>query len=160
LYSIDHHTGSKEHKKGNKKIFTLPKFTENIRRYNVGHVIDTIITTSIEASKIVNSKITLIFIDGSHEYEDVKNDFNLWWQKLEIGGIIMFHDTLTKIGVSKLIDEIISQRDDIGTPKLLHEITYFQKTINAQENINKNKFFIEQKKKAKKQLEILKKLKK
>ncbi len=159
IYSIDHHTGSKEHQKKNCEIFTLPEFSENIRKFNVGHVIRTVVTTSAKASKHINSKISLIFIDGSHEYKDVKNDFILWWQKLEIGGIIMFHDTLSKKGVSKFVDEIILQRGDIGTPKILHEITYFQKINNDPENIKKNKFFIAQKEKAKNQLERLKGLK-
>jgi len=159
LYSIDHHTGSEEHKRDNQKTFTLPKFAENIRKFNIGNVIKTIITTSEKASKIINSKVTLIFIDGSHEYEDVKNDFIFWWQKLEIGGTIMFHDTLTKKGVSKFVDEIIRQREDVGMPKLLHEITYFQKVINRAENREKNLFFIHEKEKAKKQLEILKGIK-
>ena len=159
LYSIDHHTGSEEHKKDDCNIFTLPKFAENIRNFNVGHVIKTVIARSAKASEIINTKISLIFIDGSHEYEDVKKDFTLWWQKLEIGGIIMFHDTLTKKGVSKFIDEIIRQRDDIGTLKLLHEITYFHKIIAEHDNIKKNKFFITQKENAKKQLEILKGIK-
>ncbi|HDS09873.1 MAG TPA: class I SAM-dependent methyltransferase [Firmicutes bacterium] len=38
-------------------------------------------------------KFDLIFIDGSHEYEDVKNDFLGWSRRLEKDGRIALHDS-------------------------------------------------------------------
>lgn len=39
-------------------------------------------------------KFDLIFIDGLHEYDQVKRDFNNAMEVLNTGGVIMFHDTL------------------------------------------------------------------
>lgn len=37
--------------------------------------------------------VDFIFVDGSHLYEDVKRDFELWYPKLPEKGIICFHDS-------------------------------------------------------------------
>jgi hypothetical protein len=34
----------------------------------------------------------LIFIDGSHAYESVLNDYNIWAKNLISGGYLLFHD--------------------------------------------------------------------
>ena len=36
--------------------------------------------------------VNLLFIDGSHEYNDVKHDFNLYKDLVGPGGYIVFHD--------------------------------------------------------------------
>lgn len=33
-----------------------------------------------------------VFVDASHEYEDVSKDFEVWWPRLAKGGIMGFHD--------------------------------------------------------------------
>lgn len=47
----------------------------------------------------------LIFIDGGHKYEDVKQDIEVCWPKLKNGGIMAFHDYGGWPGVTKAIDE-------------------------------------------------------
>lgn len=126
---VDHHTGSNEQRARNDgPINTLNEFTENMRKYNVGHKTQIYVMDSIEASKEIEDNIDLIFIDGSHEYEDVKNDFKLWWPRLNQNGIMAFHDSISKPGVSRLIEEIINYRDDFREPILVDEITYFIKS--------------------------------
>lgn len=39
-----------------------------------------------------NESIDLLHIDGSHNYEDVKHDFELWNEKVKNNGVIFFHD--------------------------------------------------------------------
>lgn len=36
--------------------------------------------------------IDLLHIDGAHEYDDVKNDFEAWITHVSPGGVVMFHD--------------------------------------------------------------------
>lgn len=38
------------------------------------------------------SSISAVFVDGSHVFEDVVVDFELWWPKLRPGGILFGHD--------------------------------------------------------------------
>jgi predicted O-methyltransferase YrrM len=55
-----------------------------------------------------DGSIDLLHIDGSHEYESVKNDFENWLPKVKKGGRIMIHDILVErenFGVKKLWEE-------------------------------------------------------
>lgn len=129
IYSVDHHMGSIEQQKRIKEpINTLNEFTENMRIRNLGHIIKPLVMDSITASKNINDDIGLIFIDGSHDYESVKSDFKTWWPKLQVGGIIAFHDYISKDGVARFVDEIILMRNDLESPNITHEIISFKKS--------------------------------
>jgi MiaB/RimO family radical SAM methylthiotransferase len=132
IYSVDHHMGSIEQQKRSKEpINTLNEFTENMRIRNVGHLIKPLVMDSITASKNLNDDIGLIFIDGSHDYESVKSDFEAWWPKLQDGGIIAFHDYISKDGVAKFLDEIMRTRRDLEFTNITHEIISFKKSIGC-----------------------------
>ena len=46
------------------------------------------------ASRFEDGSLDLVYIDGNHAYEWVKEDIELWWPKLKPGGIIAGHDYL------------------------------------------------------------------
>lgn len=48
--------------------------------------------TSREAVRNFSKPIDLLFIDGSHEYEDVHFDFFAWGEKVRPGGTAILHD--------------------------------------------------------------------
>lgn len=49
--------------------------------------------TSLDASKeFEDNSLDFVFIDASHEYEDVKNDIMAWLSKVKPGGILAGHD--------------------------------------------------------------------
>ena len=53
-----------------------------------------------------DSSFDVILIDGSHKYEDVRDDTSLWWPKVkEDGGVMAFHDYTGWDGVTKAVDE-------------------------------------------------------
>jgi hypothetical protein len=59
--------------------------------------IESYIMTSEEFSqKFPKNKYGYIYIDGDHSYEGVKKDFQLFWPKLEKGGLMAFHDVVVK----------------------------------------------------------------
>jgi len=66
--------------------------------------------TSEEASKKFKDKsLDFVFLDGSHEYEDVKSDILSWLPKVKSGGILAGHDFYTDgvgfPGVSRAVYE-------------------------------------------------------
>ena len=59
----------------------------------VKHLINPIRKASIDASKEYrDNSLDFVFIDGSHEYEDVLDDLRYWLPKVKPGGILAGHD--------------------------------------------------------------------
>jgi len=101
---------------------SLKAFQKNTARFGN---IKTFIGTSLEASKDIIKDFDFIFIDAGHIYEEVKQDFQLWYPHLKIGGIIAFHDyTKTFEGVMNFVNE------QFGLPEhLCGTLAYFQKAV-------------------------------
>ena len=60
--------------------------------------------------------VDLLFIDGCHTYEAVKNDFLTWKSKMSSRGVIMFHDTVEEapgFGVRRFWAEIKDLRPSL-----------------------------------------------
>jgi hypothetical protein len=61
-----------------------------------------------------DGSIDLLHIDGTHTYNEVKNDFESWLPKLSPNGVILFHDVVVRdggFGVWKVWEEIIGERN-------------------------------------------------
>jgi hypothetical protein len=71
---------------------------------------------SSEAVKNVPDELDLVFIDGNHSYEYVKEDIKLWLPKVRAGGILSGHDYDHKLfpGVVKAVDELLQNKVSIG----------------------------------------------
>ena len=64
---------------------------------------------STEAVEMYEDRsLDFVFIDGSHEYEDVKEDLSVWYTKVKRGGTIAGHDYITYPGVKKAVDEFFN----------------------------------------------------
>jgi len=65
-----------------------------------------------EVAKTWDKKIDILHIDGSHKYEDIKEDFETWIEFLSDDGVILLHDTCienlngNEYGVKKFFDEL------------------------------------------------------
>lgn len=79
---------------------------------SLSYVINPIRMDSISASKIYkDNSIDFVFIDASHEYDNVKEDISSWFPKVKFGGIIAGHDY--KYGwkdVDKAVDEFFMNK--------------------------------------------------
>lgn len=65
---------------------------------------------SVDASaKFDNESLDVVFIDMSHEYEDIKQDIEVWLPKVKINGYISGHD-YSWIGVNKATKEKFGNR--------------------------------------------------
>jgi glycosyltransferase involved in cell wall biosynthesis len=73
---------------------------------------------SLQAVKQFEDKsLDFIFIDASHEYEDVREDIIAWIPKLKEGGVIAGHDYINNDfpGVKKAVHEVLSNIKVIDT---------------------------------------------
>lgn len=104
LYSIDHHRGSEEQQPGEQYfdpdlvddtgegIDTLPYFLATIRRSQLEGVVIPVVSTSEEAYADLRLEFSFIFIDGGHSEEAAQKDYELWQNRLFVGGLLAIHD--------------------------------------------------------------------
>jgi predicted O-methyltransferase YrrM len=145
VYAIDHHRGSKEHGTVN----TYEEFKKNIFSFGVSDYVIPLVMSSEEANKSWQRPIKLLWIDGSHEYEDVKKDFLIWQEYLVEGGLIAFHDTFFWPGPKKVVDEYIFGGefknigfvDDITFATKARSLTQSQKEKNKRKKIVRDAIF-------------------
>jgi predicted O-methyltransferase YrrM len=67
----------------------------NLEKYNIKNYVNFIIGSSLDVLPALlneNKKYDLIFIDGSHDYEITKQDFNNSINLLSDSGCVVFHD--------------------------------------------------------------------
>ncbi|MFQ5577488.1 MAG: class I SAM-dependent methyltransferase [Anaerolineae bacterium] len=103
------------------------EFFKNVLRTGVGHTIRLVNLDSAVVSKGWDRKIALLWIDGNHEYEAVKKDFECWEPFVIQGGIIAFHDSTTPdLGPARVIADAIAG-GSFTQVQQIHRTTVLQK---------------------------------
>ena len=104
LFSIDHHGGSEEQQPGEAyfdpelldketgRIDTLKLFRKTIADFDLEDTVIPVVGRSAIIGGVWQTPLSLIFIDGSHAYESVLSDYNIWAKNLITGGYLLFHD--------------------------------------------------------------------
>jgi MMP 1-O-methyltransferase len=78
---------------GKKDLSDLKEnFITNIEINNLNDYIKVFPMISTEARSLINEEIRLLFIDGNHDYEFVKEDIKNFTPLLKSGGIVIFDD--------------------------------------------------------------------
>lgn len=125
VYAIDPHMGSSEHKRRGRRVWTFAEFKQNIRRADVEDVVVPIIGTSEDAAHDWDGKpVELLWIDGAHEYEIVKLDFDLWFPYLIEGGVIALHDTIGWPGPRRLVEEKVYHSHNFANVGFIDSLSY------------------------------------
>ena len=90
-----------------------PEFGPNLERSGVQDVVVAVKSGSHEArGEFAPSSVDLLFVDGSHEYQDVVQDVEDWTGALAEGAIVAFNDP-GWTGVNKALREAVAR---MGTP--------------------------------------------
>jgi cephalosporin hydroxylase len=93
LFCVDTWLGSSEHQNMDcvRNNTLYEEFLSNISPIN--DVITPLRMPSLEASRLFDDEsIEFIFLDASHDYDDVLADIKAWYPKVKSGGVIAGHD--------------------------------------------------------------------
>ncbi len=119
VYAIDPHEEKPEN---------FDKFNSFIARAGVETMVTPIRKYSDQAARDFQEPISLIFIDGAHEYDPVKKDFDLWFPKVLENGIMAFHDTIeSRWGSTRVVRQFIYRSRQFREIGLVDSITYGRK---------------------------------
>jgi hypothetical protein len=110
VYSIDPHTGSEAHVSEG-EMNTCTAFLTNLTKAGIQDTVVPLVTTSDKAAQRWREGVGLLWVDASHEYEDVKHDFLSWKQHLLPGAIVAFHDC-DKPRPAQVVEEYLSHSGD------------------------------------------------
>lgn len=131
VVAVDTFRGSSEHVKFG-KIDTYENFISNMKRFGVMDVIDVKRGYSSHIAGDFNESIEMLFIDGSHEYEHVKRDFEMWAPKVAHNGIIAFHDMIYWQGPKRVFAEEIIDSRQYTVGGRAHSLMYAYKKVPSQ----------------------------
>ena len=140
VYAIDSHEGNAE------VLVDTPTFDEfkkNIANAQLADIVVPIVKTSQEAANDFLEPCGLIFVDGCHEPDSVKQDFELWCPKLIEGGVIAFHDTFGWAGPRMLVKDSLYKSSNFKNVRFARSITYGEKVVqNTLADRMKNRYFL------------------
>ena len=96
VYAVDPHA---DHRFGD--------FKANVERAGIAELVRPVASLSQAAADEFEEPIEFLFVDGSHEYELVLEDFEKWVPKVVDGGWVAFHDTTWTAGPRKVVGHAI-----------------------------------------------------
>ena len=115
VVAIDPHAGSVPHER-----FGVPDAFAQFER-NVAPVathVRAVRATSLEARTSFDEPVDLLFVDGSHRYEDVLADVDAWSGLLRRGATIALHDA-QHAGVGRAVHERLLCEGPFRRPRLV-----------------------------------------
>ncbi len=89
----------------------LKEFRHNINRCGLSNFVKPTVGLSTEVAKTWKEPIQMLFVDGSHRYEDVLADFAGFFPFVVDGGLVAFHDVVdTWPGVYDAWNKVLKQK--------------------------------------------------
>jgi hypothetical protein len=92
IFAIDSFDGGPDLPKAD----SLQDFLRNLQRCEVSEYVEPVVGLSAHIAKAWNRPIDMLFVDGSHSYEDVLADFNGFFPHVVPGGIVACHDVVAE----------------------------------------------------------------
>lgn len=127
VVAIDPHRGSRLHAEGEDTELALRR---NLESAGLSDQVEVVVTTSREAAEGWTRPISLLWIDGDHAYESVKEDFLLWEKHVLDGGIVALHDTLYWDGPARVVSDFLHRLRRYSDLDFVDTITFATKRRN------------------------------
>ena len=107
----------------------------NLLRNKISYKVKIVEAFSYEAAKNIDNKIDFIFVDGDHSYEGIQKDWNMYSEKVIIGGYILLHDTSVPsfdpsrayLGSIPFFNEVISKDSRFKTVDTIDSLNILQR---------------------------------
>jgi len=116
------------------------RFFKNLRAMRVEEYVKPYQMSSNEARSLINVPARLIFIDGCHDYEAVKEDILLWKDLLLPNGYLLLHDFREDApGVIQAVKECILHSEDFDCLLLVDSLLAIQKVWGGVKNGKQSK---------------------
>jgi MMP 1-O-methyltransferase len=112
VYAVDRHTDG-----------TFPDWQKNVRNAGVEDLVTPIKGLSQELAADFDEPIELLFIDGAHTYDLVRQDFDRWVPKVVEGGVVAMHDTTAFPGVKQVAEESMYRGRDFKAVRFVFSST-------------------------------------
>lgn len=124
VYAIDPHTGEKD-RTGVGPPQTLKDFQANIARAGVAPLVEPLVVTSHEARpRFADRSVDFLFVDGSHQYLDVRRDIEDWEGALKDLAAVAFNDPSAP-GVYRALRETVLRSRLYTRPQLIQNTLFF-----------------------------------
>jgi predicted O-methyltransferase YrrM len=127
VYAIDPHI---EPETGQSRF---PAFQRQIEAAGLSRIVRPIVGTSVQAAGSFNEPVELLFIDGAHDEESVRQDWELWEPRVLPGGYVAMHDTLRWPAPSHVAEERIIGSSAFFQAGLVDSITFGRKCRSGEE---------------------------
>jgi MMP 1-O-methyltransferase len=109
-------------------VSTFDEFADNVRRAGLEDVVVPLVHTSSDVARTFDEPVAMVFIDGAHEFESVKQDFDDWCPKVVEGGIVALHDAVTWPGPRRVARDFVLRSRSFRRVGFVHQLVYAQKT--------------------------------
>lgn len=104
VVAIDPHVGTTLRGEGETTELVL---RANLERARLADQAEIVVATSSEAVADWSRRVSLLWIDGDHEYESVRRDFELWEPHLLPNAVVALHDTFVSPGPERVVRELL-----------------------------------------------------
>lgn len=127
VYAVDPHKGELTND-GKKYSSTYISFLRTLTRNKLTETVVPIIKTSRSAARSWRKPISVLFIDGIHDYNHAREDFLLWMDTVRDGGFVAFHDSFCGIdGVMEAVREVFLPWEKLTSLGTVGSILYGRK---------------------------------
>lgn len=108
-------------------------FAANVDRSALGHLVEPVHALSHDAMALVPSdaRLAVLYVDGSHEYDDVKQDVTDWVPRVHSGGVVVFNDPFLRPVSHALRDAAATPTSGLRRPRWVQNCLFFDHRPHA-----------------------------